>query len=164
MVAMTDDGALSTDALVGELTDARAALGAAIDKMQPDRLTTAGLAGEWSARELVGHLAYWSRWAVTCVDAARGPGLASLVTDQWDVDGQNAAVAERTRTMTMEAVRAEEVAAFDAFVDALAGIDAALLNAEAPWGGTLETIVRENGPNHYRVHAAQVLSWCAIQK
>lgn len=101
---------------------------------------------------------------MTCVEAARGPGLASLVRDQWDVDAQNAAVAERTRTMTMEAVRGEEVAAFDAFVDALAGIDAALLKVAAPWGATLETIVRENGPEHYRSHAADVQNWFAAEK
>lgn len=146
--------------LAAELAEAREAFSAALERMDPELLTTPGLVREWSAREVVAHLAHWDRWATRCLEHPTAEGLASLITGEWDVDGQNAEVVARAMGRQMNAVRDEEADAYAAFVTALEGLEAdAALDVVTPWGGTLETIVRENGPDHYRRHAAGVLAW-----
>lgn len=48
-----------TQPLIDELEAARSDLFAALDAVDPGSLTTPGLIGEWSGRELVAHLGYW---------------------------------------------------------------------------------------------------------
>ncbi len=145
--------------LVAELDAARDAFSNALAGADAALLTAPGLVGEWSARELIAHLAHWDRWATTCLEHPSTEGLASLVTGEWDVDAQNAEVAARAAGMSLDAVRDAEAVAFSAFRDRLESLDPDALDVEAPWGGTLETVVRENGPDHYRPHAEEVAAW-----
>ncbi len=146
--------------LAAELAEARDGFSAALERMDPALLTTPGLVGDWSAREVVAHLAHWDRWATRCLERPTTDGLASLVTGERDVDQQNAEVAVRAAGMPMDAVRDDEAAAYAAFAAALGTLEAdAALDVAAPWGGTLETIVRENGPDHYGEHAGDLAAW-----
>jgi hypothetical protein len=147
--------------LIRELDAAREDLSAALAQADPALLTTPGLVGEWSARELVAHLAHWDDWASTCLEAVTDGGLEALASDTWDVDAQNAAVAQRVASLSMEAVRDEEAAAYERFAGLLADLDPSDLAIPAPWGGTVETIVVENGPGHYAEHAEEIRSWFA---
>ena len=145
--------------LVAEADAARHQVSAALEAADPPLLTAPGLIGGWSARELVAHLAHWDDWASTCLDAAVDGTLGTLASDTWDVDAQNAAVAEEVASLPMSAVRDREAEAYQRFVDRLSALDPALLAMPAPWGGTVETIVRENGPEHYAEHAAHLREW-----
>lgn len=147
--------------LARELDAAREELSAALAAADPALLTTPGLVGDWSARELVAHLAHWDDWASTCLEALAADGLETLVTDEWDVDAQNADVAAEVASLTMSAVRDREAASFERFAGLLADLDASLLATPAPWGGTVESIVRENGSEHYAEHAEQIHAWFA---
>lgn len=144
-----------------ELADARDDLSAALADADPALMTAPGLVGDWSARELVAHLAHWNDWASTCLAAAAEDRLTELVTDTWDVDAQNAEVARDVASMPMSAVRDREAESYDRFAGLLSALDPSLLAMPAPWGGTLETIVIENGPGHYAEHAANVRAWFA---
>jgi hypothetical protein len=146
-------------ALVAELDATRDAFSDALAGADAQLLTAPGLVGDWSARELIAHLAHWDRWATTCLEHPSPDGLASLVTGEWDVDAQNAEVAAGAAGMSLDAVRDDEAEAFAAFRERLASLDDAALDVQAPWGGTLETVVRENGPDHYRPHAEEVAAW-----
>ena len=142
-----------------DLDAAREDLSAALAGADPTLLTVPGLVGTWSARELVAHLAHWADWASTCLEAAVAGGLEGLASDNWDVDGQNADVADEVASLTMSAVRDREAASYERLVERLAGLDPALLGMPAPWGGTVEDIVIENGPGHYAEHAEHVRAW-----
>jgi hypothetical protein len=146
-------------ALLAELDAARDTFSDALSGADAELLTVPGLVGDWSARELIAHLAHWDRWATTCLEHPSTDGLASLITGEWDVDAQNAEVAARAAGMSLDAVRDEEAEAFGAFRDRLAALEPDALDVAAPWGGTLETIIRENGPDHYRPHAEEVAAW-----
>jgi hypothetical protein len=145
--------------LVAELHDARDGFSAALEAVDPGLLAAPGLVGEWNAGQLVAHLAHWDDWASTCLEAVRGPGLETLATDDWDVDAQNAEVAARAAEYSLDAIGEQEATAFERFAALLASLDPALLERPAPWGGTVETIVRENGPDHYAEHAAHLRAW-----
>lgn len=144
-----------------DLDAARDDLSAALEGADPTLLTVPGLVGEWSARELVAHLAHWADWASTCLDAAAAGSLAGLGSDDWDVDAQNADVAAAVSTLPMSAARDREAEAYDRLAARLGALDPALLAMPAPWGGTLDTIVVENGPGHYAEHAEHVRAWFA---
>jgi len=144
-----------------ELDARRDELSAALAAMDPALLTAPGLVGEWSARELVAHLAHWNDLASTCLAAAAEGRLADLVTDTWDVDAQNAEVARDVASMPMSAVRDREAESYERLADRLSALDPALLAMPAPWGGTVESIVIENGPAHYAEHVEHVRDWFA---
>jgi len=144
-----------------DLDAAREDLSAALEAADPTLLTVPGLVGTWSARELVAHLAHWADWASTCLEAAAVGRLDGLASDNWDVDGQNADVADEVASLTMSAVRDREAASYERLVDGLSALDPALLDMPAPWGGTVDTIVVENGPGHYAEHAEHVRAWFA---
>lgn len=145
--------------LRGDLDAAREDLSAALAGADPTLLTVPGLVGTWSAREVVAHLAHWADWASTCLEAAAEGRLEGLASDNWDVDGQNADVADEVASLTMSAVRDREATSYERLVERLAALDPALLEMPAPWGGTVEGIVIENGPGHYAEHAEHVRAW-----
>lgn len=145
--------------LVAESDAARGEVSAALEDADPKLLTVPGLIGDWSARELVAHLAHWDDWAATCLEAVARAALPDLASDTWDVDAQNAAVAREAASAPMSTIRDREAEAYQRFVERLAALDPPLLSVRAPWGGTVETIVRENGPDHYAEHAAHLRAW-----
>jgi Mycothiol maleylpyruvate isomerase N-terminal domain len=145
-----------------ELAETREELSAALSDADPALLTAPGLLGDWSGRELVAHLAHWNDWASTCLTAAVEGGLEGLVTDEWDVDAQNATVAREAASLPMSAVRDREADSYERFDSLLAAIDPTVLSLEMPWGGTMETTIIENGPGHYAEHARHVRDWFAV--
>ena len=150
--------------LLDELHASRASFSTALESVDPALLDAPGLVGDWSARELVAHLAHWNEWASTCLEAAAGEGLDGLVSGEWDVDAQNAEVAARAAGRSFTSIRDEERVAFERFAARLGSLDAALLEREAPWGGTVETIVRENGADHYAEHTQHLRAWSGVDE
>jgi Mycothiol maleylpyruvate isomerase N-terminal domain len=144
-----------------EFAQTREELSAALANADPALLTAPGLVGEWSARELVAHLAHWNDWASRCLTAAVEGNLDGLVTDEWDVDAQNATVAREAAALTMSEVRGREAESYERLASLLAAVDPSVLAVETPWGGTIEATVIENGPGHYAEHARHVGDWFA---
>ena len=151
------------DRLVAELRGARDGFSEALATIDAELLDAPGLVGEWNARQLVAHLAHWDDWASTCLAAVQGDGLETLVTGEWDVDAQNAEVAARAVVQSFHAIRDEEAASFERLAALLDDLDPALLDHPAPWGGTVETIVRENGPDHYAEHTGHLSAWFGVE-
>lgn len=136
--------------LAAALTEARAAFLAELDRVAPASLTTPGLAGEWSAREVIAHLGYWAGHAAEAIHRAE-QGEADA--DDRSVDEINATVARVARATPLETVRAREAASVEALVERLRAMDPALLGARLPDGDTLEDAIRADGADHYREHA-----------
>jgi hypothetical protein len=83
------NGSSSIEALVAELAEARAAFRAALDDIDPALLTTPGLVGEWSARELVAHLGYWDGHAADAVHAAEEGRTAEFDAESLEVEARH---------------------------------------------------------------------------
>jgi hypothetical protein len=136
--------------LAGELREARDAFYAELDRVEPASLTTPGLAGEWSARELIAHLGYWAGHAVETIHAVE---QGHVEADEPSVDEVNATVARVARDTPLETVRKREAASVDALIERLTQVDPELLATVLPEGDTLLEATREDGASHYREHA-----------
>jgi hypothetical protein len=155
------NGSSSIDALVAELAEARAVFGAALGDIDPALLTTPGLVGDWSARELVAHLGYWTGHAADALHAAEEGRAAEFDAEALDVDARNATVARVAAASDFETVRRREEGSFDALLDRLRDADPAWLVQRTASGDTVEHAVREDGADHYREHAADIRAWFA---
>lgn len=160
---MINGGELLTRAqrLALELVTERDAFLAALDDIEPDLLTVPGLVGEWSARELVAHMGYWSGHAAEALHHAEEGRAAEFEVTEQDVDARNATVAAVAASTDFATVRKREQASIDAFLDRLHRADDAWLDERVGYGDPIEQIVREDGPEHYRGHTIDIRSWWA---
>jgi Mycothiol maleylpyruvate isomerase N-terminal domain len=140
-------------ALIAELQRERDGFFEALSAISPESLTTPGLIGEWSAREVVAHLGYWAGHAVEAIHAVE---LDRMEPDEPDTDAVNETVARVARSTELATVRKREEASFTALLERLGALDPALLAVELPEGDTLLEAVRGDGADHYREHAEQL--------
>jgi hypothetical protein len=146
-------------ALVDDLLAARQEFLDALADVEPGLLTAPGLVGEWSARELIAHLGYWTGHAAEAVHQAELGTASEFGEDEHDVDERNAIVARVAAETDMATVRQREEAAFDALVERLRRADPAWLDERVSYGDTLERVIKDDGPEHYREHALDVRAW-----
>jgi hypothetical protein len=147
---------MQTDALISELRDARADVLAALEAVTPESLTTPGLVGEWSGRELIAHLGYWAGHANEVIHAVEGGRSDEIGEGEPPVDDVNETVARIARGTDLATVRKREAATIEALIERLAALDPALLAERLPDGATLAEAIREDGADHYREHAADL--------
>ena len=145
-----------TETLIDDLTGARDDLFAALDAVDPGSLTTPGLVGAWSARELVAHLGYWAGHAVEVIHAVEDGRIEEVGAGEPPVDEVNETVARVARQTGLAAVRKREAASVEALVERLRRMDPTLLDLRLPDGATVEAGIREDGPDHYREHADEL--------
>jgi SHS2 domain-containing protein len=146
-------------ALVDELLAARQEFMQALADVEPSLLTAPGLVGEWSARELIAHLGYWTGHAAEAVHQAELEKVNEFGDDEHDVDERNAIVARVALETDLATVRQREEAAFDALVERLRRADPAWLDERVSYGDTLERVIQDDGPEHYREHALDLRAW-----
>lgn len=156
---MIERGPEQVDALVAELTAARQEFLQALADVDPSLLTTPGLVGEWSARELIAHLGYWTGHAAEAVHQAELGKVNAFGDDEHDVDERNAIVARVAAETDLATVRQREEAAFNALVERLRRADPAWLDDRVSYGDTLERVIQDDGPEHYREHALDLRAW-----
>ena len=148
---------METQRLIDELTAARDAFFEALAAVAPESLTTPGLVGEWSARELIAHLGYWAGHGVEAIHAVETDRAAEFGADRPSVEEVNATVARVARETDLATVRKREAASVEAFVDRLRRMDPSVLPTPLPHHGlTLEEGIREDGAAHYDEHAAKL--------
>jgi SHS2 domain-containing protein len=145
--------------LAHDLVAARQAFNDALADVDPALLTAPGLVGEWSARELIAHLAYWAGHAAEALHHAEQGRVEEFGEDEMDVDARNAVVARVAAETDLATVRQREEAAFDALLARLKRADPAWLDERVSYGDTLEYVVRDDGADHYRGHTADLRAW-----
>ena len=148
---MTD--APGTRRLADALVAARAELMDALAAVEPGSLTTPGLIGEWSARELIAHLGYWAGHAVEIIHAAEEGRIDEVGEGEPLTDDVNATVARIARETDLATVRKREAASVEALLERLRRLDAGVLSLRLPDGATLEAGIEEDASAHYREHA-----------
>lgn len=142
--------------LADDLVAARAELFDALAAVEPGSLTTSGLVGEWSARELIAHLGYWAGHAVEVIHAAEEGRIEEVDQGAPPTDEMNAIVARIARETDLATVRKRESASVEALLERLRRLDPGLLGARLPDGATLEAGIDEDASAHYREHADEL--------
>lgn len=142
--------------LADDLVVARTALFDALAAVEAGSLTTPGLVGEWSARELIAHLGYWAGHAVEVIHAAEEGRIEEVDLDAPPTDEMNAIVARVARETDLATVRRREAASVEALLERLRRLEPGLLAARLPDGATLEAGIEEDASAHYREHAGEL--------
>ncbi len=142
--------------LVDELVVARESLLGELAAVSSESMTTPGLVGEWSARELIAHLGYWAGHAVEIIHAAEENRLEELGRNEPSVDEVNETVARVARETDLATVRKREAASVEVLVERLRTLDPSLLAHRLPDGASLEEGISEDGAAHYREHADEL--------
>ena len=142
--------------LIDELLVAREALLGELALVSPESMTTPGLLGEWSGRELIAHLGYWAGRAVEIIHAAEQGRLEEIGADEPPTDEVNETVARVARETDLATVRKRESASVEVLVERLRHLDPFLLSQRLPDGAFLEESIDEEGAAHYREHADEL--------
>ena len=142
--------------LVDDLRAARDELLEGLSAVRPESMTTPGLIGSWSARELIAHLGYWAGHAADMIHAVEEGRADEVGVGEPGVDEVNETVARIARQTDLATVRKREAASVEALVERIEALDPSLLAVRLPDGATLEQGIREDGPIHYRQHLANL--------
>jgi len=142
-----------TQRLIDDLVAARTDLFDALAAVDPGSLTTPGLIGEWSARELIAHLGYWAGHAVEIIHAAEEGRIEGIDQEALPTDEMNEIVARIARDTDLATVRKREAASVEALIERLRRLDPGLLDLRLPDGARLEEGIDEDASAHYREHA-----------
>jgi hypothetical protein len=148
-------------ALATDLVAARDAFQQAIADMDPALLTTPGLVGVWSARELVAHMGYWAGHAAEAIHLAEQGRLDEFEAEVPSVDERNEVVARVAAETDMKTVQSREQLAFEAFRERILTVDPEWLGERDADGDTLEEIIKYDGVDHFREHTNDIRAWFA---
>ncbi len=140
--AVAEDGTpLRRAALLALEQDLHARWQRVVDALPPHAVRSDG----WTRKDVVAHVAAWHRFAVERLDAiARGGGREAT-----DDVAFNARVRSDSAGLDWAAVRAEAAAAHEAFLAAVAGTPASVLEVDRGLGAF---VIAVNGFGHYAEH------------
>lgn len=145
--------------LLDGLRTARDEFMAALGDIDPALRTTPGLVGEWSARELLAHVGYWTGHAAESLYRAEQGELHEFGKDELSVDDRNAVVSRVAAETDYATVASREAAAFEQFATRLATVDPEFLGEVNADGDSLEEIIAFDGADHYKEHLLDVRAW-----
>jgi hypothetical protein len=145
------------DDLVHDLEAARGGLLDAIARLDAAQLNADRLIGEWGLREVIAHLGYWAGHAAEALHHAEQDRLDEFGEPEIDVEALNEVVARVARESDLRTVQAREEAAFTALVARLGRADPAWLDERVSYGDSLGDVIRDDGADHYREHALELL-------
>ena len=144
---------MTTQRLIDDLMAARQDLLDELDRVSPASMTTPGLVGKWSGRELIAHVGFWAGNAVEVIHSVEEGRADEVGEGKPPTDEVNETVARVARETDLATVRKREAASVEALVERLRRLDPSLLGARLPDGATLEEGIAEDGAAHYRQHA-----------
>ena len=143
---------MGANELASDLELARQELFGILATVTPDSMTTPGLVGEWSARDLIAHLGYWAGHATEVIHLAEQGRIDDIGVGEPSVDETNATVARIAGQTDLATVRKREAASVEALTARLAALDPTLFALRLPDGATLEEGIAEDAGDHYREH------------
>ena len=147
------------DELVAELEAERAAFVEVLGSVDLELVTAPGVVEDWSVRDLVVHVAFWSEHAAEALSLATAGRGAEFAYDDTQTDSMNARLLTESRRTPPQAAIEREALAYEAFAAAVAALDPALLDLALGNGDTVEEVIRYDGPDHYREHTEHLRAW-----
>ena len=145
--------------LLDGLQAAREEFLVAMADIDPALRLTPGLVEDWSARDLLAHVGYWTGHAAESLHRSEQGELSEFGRDELSVDDRNAVVTRVARETDYATVASREESAYEAFVERLTTVDPESLSDRDADGDTLEEIIGFDGAEHYREHTLDIRAW-----
>jgi hypothetical protein len=164
------DTAMTKAQLLDNLRTGRAQWEALLAQVGADHMTTPGVEGDWSVKDVIAHITlYEQRTAERLEAAARNerPAPSPWPADL-DMDARNALIYEAHRDQPLAEVQAESQQAFDRLVAAVEALpeDALVEPGRFAWleGDPLWEVIPGNSYAHYEEeHTPPLRAWLAQQ-
>jgi Mycothiol maleylpyruvate isomerase N-terminal domain len=140
-------------ALLARIDESWRQLFAALDDIPEERFSDPGVIGDWSLKDLFGHLAFWDENAVREIERA----LAGLPRqdNEWQEMNEADHAARRDRPLPEQRAAMHQAhAALVERLESVAGIEAAPIDAA----------IRPDTYEHYADHAADIRTWRQRQR
>lgn len=123
----------------------------ALFRMPADRLANVAVCGEWTAKDLMGHVAVWDAVAIDKVrEIQEGIPWQRVATDE-----RNAQEAQARAERSVDEQRAEMLMTHQRLLTALDGA----LSLPAEKLSQISDVIAEDTWDHYTEHAAEIERW-----
>jgi hypothetical protein len=146
--------------LLDKIVTGRAQLEAALSHIDEERMPLIILHGEWSVKDLIGHLGYWEGFVVTLFNTYRAGKTPEPFSD---VDLVNAQVLSQSRKQSLSELRRQEKNAYQKILALLQEASPQeLFNADhfpGTKGQPFESIISDNTYGHYAEHLPELNAW-----
>jgi hypothetical protein len=146
--------------LVAQITSGRASLDDALAKVGDSHMDLVILHGEWSVKDLFGHLAFWEETVVELfhiLQDGKTPGPFP------ELDAVNAQALAESRKYSLADLLEREKAAYQKVLALIndATADELFNPAHFPWTGgkPFEELIRDNTCGHYEEHLPELIGW-----
>ena len=164
------DDEMTKAKLLETLRAKRAAWDALLAEVPEDRMTEPGVAGSWSVKDIVAHLAYHERWyADRLQEQLRGERYVPNEIDRMPFDERNDWIFQQQRSHTLADVLAESRQAFQTLIAGVeAQTEAFLIEPQrfegAPGPVTIWQMLRGDVYEHYGQHMPSIQAWLATHQ
>jgi uncharacterized damage-inducible protein DinB len=145
------------------IQQARAEWNDLLEPIDQSKMTSAGVAGFWSLKDIIAHITWHERQMVGLIQAH-----ALVGSDLWNLptDERNAAIYEEVKDLPLEQVRNESTEVYEQLIKALPTLsDEDLVNPEdfpgMPPDWKPGNIIAQNTYEHYQQHIPDVHRWMA---
>jgi hypothetical protein len=149
--------------LLSKMHGGRKKLEEALARVDEQGMGEIVLHGDWSVKDLLAHLAFWERRAVSLYQALAGNKPWEGVTGESGVDLLNAQAMQEGRRYSLDEVRREEEDAWQAILAlAYTAPDEDLFGLRRfPWtdGHPFYEWVEGNAYGHYEEHLPELYAW-----
>ena len=151
---------MSKQELTAQIQAARQQLESVLAHVDEERMPLVILHGEWSVKDLIGHLGFWENSVVTLFNTLRA---GKTPPPYPELDTLNAQVLADSRKQSLAEVRRQEKNAYKKVLSLLHDATAAELfdSGHFPWTGgrPFESFIVDNTIGHYEEHLPEVLAW-----
>ena len=145
-----------------------------LDEVGEGRMTQAGVAGDWSVKDIVAHVTTYERWLVERLEAARGHEQRKIAADQLDLEPRNALIQEEHKAAPLPKVLAESQQVFQQLVALVEELSDEDLTDPERLGSYLDPAWSEGLPvwqcivadsiEHYHQHIPGIRAWLEQQR
>lgn len=156
--------------LLRRIRDTRATWDTLLAEVGPERMTLPGVAGEWTVKDLVAHVAVYERWTAWQMERALGGETAMVAlpeqtaaTDVNDLDERNAAFYAVFRDQPLDETLRQSRTSYNRLLAAVIAFpDDLLANSdrfEWSFGAPVWRVVAGNSFAHEEEHIAHIRAW-----
>lgn len=146
--------------LTAKIVAGRAQLEAALSHVDEERMPLIILHGEWSVKDLIGHLGFWENRIVSLFNTLRA---GKTPEPSLELDVINARVLSESRKQSLSEVRRQEKAAYQKILALVKDASERELfdPAHFPWteGRPFESFISDNTYGHYEEHLPELAAW-----
>lgn len=149
------------DVILARIDTTWASLLAAIDGLDDDALTTPGVTGDWSIKDILGHISTWEDATMTLsqhqIDGTSPPERSD--DEPWDMDTFNARSSAAKAELGPDVILAQLAETHARLIEWLPTIPSEHLAT----GSEVEDRLRADTWDHYPEHAAAITAWRAAR-